>query len=143
MKLTEKISYIKGLMEGLGINDSSNEGKVLLAMRDLLEDLCDTVSDLDDDMDQVYEELDAMDEDMDDLEEAVYGDDEDDEDEEEDDDEQLYEIECPNCGTKSVVDEETMFTEEICCPNCGAAFDIEFTEGEEDEEDDAEEETEE
>ena len=130
MKLTENIAYIRGLMEGLNINESTNEGKVLLAMRDLLQDLCDAVSDLDDDMDQVYDELDAMDEDMDELEEIVYGDfddeDEDDEDDEYEDDETRYELTCPNCGTVSMVDEETLLTEEICCPNCGAAFDIEF-----------------
>ena len=78
MELKERAAYLKGLMEGLEIGDSK-EGKVLKAMYDLLEDLCDTVADMDDDLDQVYDELDAMDEDMDDLEEAVFGDDEDEE----------------------------------------------------------------
>ena len=84
MELKERAAYLKGLMEGLEIGDSK-EGKVLKAMYDLLEDLCDTVADMDDDLDQVYDELDAMDEDMDDLEEAVFGDDEDEDEEEEDD----------------------------------------------------------
>ena len=134
MQLSEKISYIKGLMEGLGIDDSNKEGKVLLAMSDLLEELCDAVQDMDDDLDQVYDELDAIDEDMDDLESVVYGDEDDDEEEDEDDDIMEYELTCPNCGTVSVVDEDTLFTEEVSCPKCGATFDLEFEESEEDEE---------
>lgn len=114
-KLKERAAYLKGLMEGLEIGDSK-EGKVLKAMYDLLEDLCDTVADMDDDLDQVYDELDAMDEDMDDLEEAVFGDDEDDE-EEDDEDEEVeaeYELTCPNCGAVTVVDEDTLLNEQVC-----------------------------
>ena len=131
MELKERAAYLKGLMEGLEIGDSK-EGKVLKAMYDLLEDLCDTVADMDDDLDQVYDELDAMDEDMDDLEEAVFGDDEVEDDEEEDDeDEEVeaeYELTCPNCGAVTVVDEDTLLNEQVCCGNCGAEFEIEFSE---------------
>lgn len=123
MELKERAAYLKGLMEGLEIGDSK-EGKVLKAMYDLLEDLCDTVADMDDDLDQVYDELDAMDEDMDDLEEAVFGDDEDEDDEEEAE----YELTCPNCGAVTVVDEDTLLNEQVCCGNCGAEFEIEFSE---------------
>ena len=132
MQLKEKAAYLKGLMEGLAIDDSTKEGKVLLAMQGLLAEICDAVSTLDDDLDQVYDELDAMDADMDELEEAVYGD----EYGEEDPDDEAgvrYELTCPNCGAVTVVDEDTLLSEEIACQNCGAAFDIEF--GESDEED--------
>lgn len=134
MKLNEQAAYLKGLMEGLEIDEQKKEGKVLKAMYDLLAELCDAVTDLDDDMDQVFDELDAMDEDMDDLEEYVYGDDFDEEDEEEDEDgdeleaEVEYELTCPNCGAVTVVDEDTLFNQKINCPNCGAEFDIEFEE---------------
>ena len=83
MDLVKKAAYLKGLMDGLKIDDSSDKGKVLLAMYDLLEDICDAVADIDDDVSQVYDELDAIDEDMDELEEAIFGD-EDEEDEDED-----------------------------------------------------------
>lgn len=132
MQLKEKAAYLKGLMEGLSIDDSTKEGKVLLAMQGLLAEICDAVSTLDDDLDQVYDELDAMDADMDELEEAVYGDEYGDEDDD-DEDGVRYELTCPNCGAVTVVDEDTLLSEEIACQNCGAAFDIEF--GESDEED--------
>lgn len=143
MELTKKAAYLKGLMDGLKIDDSTNEGRVLLAMRDLLGDICDAVNELDDDLDvvyddldQIYDELDAIDEDMDDLEDVVFDDDDDDEDDDEEDDEDededeedvQYELTCPNCGSVTVVDEDTLLNEQICCGNCGAEFEIEFEE---------------
>ena len=107
MELKEKCAYIKGLMEGLELDTTTKEGKVINAMMELLTELTSTVTALDDELDQVYDELDAIDEDMDDLEEAGYGD--------EDDDEEN--------GDEA---EEALMSEEIHCQNCGAAFDIEF-----------------
>ena len=128
MGITEKCAYIKGLMEGLELDTTSKEGKVLAAIVDLLEEVCDEVKSLDDNMDQIYDELDAMDEDMDDLEAAVYGDDEEEDEEGDEEGEAEYELTCPKYGAVTVVDEATLLdeTSEISCQNCGAAFDIEF-----------------
>ena len=38
MKITEKVSYIKGLAEGLSLDEKTAEGKVLSAIIDALED---------------------------------------------------------------------------------------------------------
>ena len=85
--LTEKLSYIQGLCEGLALDDTTKEGKVLLAIVDLLDDLTDTVYQLDNDVDQIFDELDAIDEDLTDVEDALLYDDEDEDwDDEEDDD---------------------------------------------------------
>ena len=117
MKLTDQPAYLKGLMQGLELDEQKNEGKVLKAMYDLLAELCDAVTALDDDMDQVFDELDAMDEDMDDLEEYVYGDEVDEEDEEEDEGgdeleaEEEYELTGPNCGQVTGVDEDTLINQ--------------------------------
>lgn len=128
MELKEKCAYIKGLMDGLELDGSTKEGKVLNAMMELLTELTSTVAALDDEMDQVYDELDAIDEDMDELETYVYGEEEDEVDEDDEDEDEVccYELTCPNCGEVTVVDEETLMSEEISCASCGAAFDIEF-----------------
>lgn len=129
MELNERAAYLKGLMDGLEIDENKKEGKVLKAMYELLAQLCDTVTDLDADLDQAYDELDAMDEDMDELEEYVYGEDlEEDEEDEDEDTETEYELTCPNCGAVTVVDEDTLLNEQVSCGNCGAEFEIEFTE---------------
>ena len=80
MSLTEKLAYIQGLCEGLALDDATKEGKVLLAIVDLLDDLTDTVSQLDSDVDQIFDEIDAIDEDLTDVEDALLYDDEDEED---------------------------------------------------------------
>ena len=82
MSLTEKLAYIQGLCEGLALDDTTKEGKVLLAIVDLLDDLTDTVSQLDSDVDQIFDEIDAIDEDLTDVEDALLYDDEDEEDDE-------------------------------------------------------------
>lgn len=43
MELSKRIAYLKGLMEGLGISDSSPEGKVLLCMSDILGQMADEI----------------------------------------------------------------------------------------------------
>ena len=44
MNITEKVSYIKGLAEGLNLDESSKEGKVLLAIIDALDDIAHQVT---------------------------------------------------------------------------------------------------
>ena len=37
MTVSEKVAYLKGLADGLGVKDSTNEGKLMLAVIDVLE----------------------------------------------------------------------------------------------------------
>ena len=56
MNLTEKISYIKGLCEGLSLDESKPEVKVLNAIIDLLDDIAYDVQD----MEELYDDLSAQ-----------------------------------------------------------------------------------
>ncbi len=141
MTVTEKVAYLKGLVEGLGLDEDKSETKVIKAMMDILDDLALTVADLSDDVDIMAEQLDAVDEDLGELEEFVY----DDEDEcdccDYDDcdccDDDLYEVECPACHESVYVDESILEDGSIECPNCGEKleFEIEFDDDEEEAED--------
>ncbi|MBQ5312708.1 MAG: hypothetical protein J6K30_01490 [Oscillospiraceae bacterium] len=146
MTLTEKLAYIKGLAEGLGVDETTKEGKVLLALVDLMDDVTTAVSELESDMDQAYEELDAIDEDLTDIEDFLWEDEDEDDcdccdcdcddDDEcdccdcEDDDELfdggIYEITCPKCGEIVCMDEDMLFSPDCGCPNCGTSFEIDF-----------------
>lgn len=152
MELTDRAAYLKGLMDGLGIDDSTKEGKVLLAMSELVSDLTAAVVTLDEDLSIAYEQIDDLDEQVAELDEELEEledlladliDDEDDEGDEEDDEDEddedgyEYELTCPQCGAVNYVDEETLLSEEIYCGNCKAPFAIEIVE--EDEAEDAEE----
>ena len=83
MNLTEKAAYIKGLVEGLNLDESTKEGKVIKAIVDLLDDITLSVSDLEDSVAEIGEQVDAIDEDLEELEDDYYSFDEDDEDEDE------------------------------------------------------------
>ena len=132
MTVTEKVAYLKGLVEGLDFDDDKKETKVINAVLDVLEDLALAVSDLDDEMVVVTEQLDAVDEDLADLEEIFY--------EECDDcdcdcddcdcdcDEDMYEVECPNCGELIYFDEEIICEGKADCPACGEVLEFETEE---------------
>jgi len=110
--LYEKVSYLKGLSEGLAIDETSKEGKLLVQIIDALDDFAVAINDLDEELGEIVEFVDAIDADLDDLEEDVYGDLE---------DEDFDEIECPYCGEPLYVDEDDFNDEgdlEVTCPNC-------------------------
>ena len=122
MTVTEKVAYLKGLVEGLDFDKDDKETKVINAVLDVLEDLALTVSDLDDEMELVTEQLDAVDEELADLEEIFYDEAEDCDCDCGDDD--MYEVECPNCGEVIYFDEDIILEGEAECPNCGETLEF-------------------
>lgn len=127
--LGEKVAYLKGLAEGLKIDQEKDEGKLLLAMIDVIDKITDSISETQSDVEDLSDLVDEIDEDLSLVEEDIYGEDEDEEcscgDDEEDVD--FYEVECPNCKEKIYLDEEMIENDdEIICPNCKERIEIEF-----------------
>ena len=127
MGISEKVAYLKGLMEGMNLNADSNEGKLFLAIADVLdeialevEDLTDEVMDLGDVEDIVYD-----DEDEDDYE---------DEEDDEDDEEECYATTCPECEEEIFFDDSVLEDGKVECPNCGATLEFDPADLVEDEE---------
>ena len=129
MDICEKISYIKGLAEGLELDETTKEGKILAAVIDLLGDITEEICDIEDACDDMSEQLDAVDEDLSTVEDIIY-DDGDDECccgcDDECDDEDLYEVECPACNDIIYLDEDMLEDEGIDCPNCGTHLEFDF-----------------
>ncbi|MFO7160430.1 MAG: zinc ribbon domain-containing protein [[Clostridium] cellulosi] len=123
MTVTEKVAYLKGLVEGLGVDESSKEGRIIKAIVEVLDDMALSVSDIEDGLSELSEQVDAIDEDLEDLEKDFYGDDDDDD----DDDTDYYEVTCPKCGEKVYLDEELLSDGEISCPNCGEKLEFDFS----------------
>ena len=124
MTVTEKVAYLKGLVEGLDLGKDDKEKKVINAVLDVLEDLALAVSDLDDEMELVTEQLDAVDEDLADLEEVFYEELDDCDCDCDDCDDEMYEVECPNCGEMIYFDEEIILDGEAECPACGEVLEF-------------------
>ena len=154
MTPSEKVAYIKGLMEGMELDTAKGEGKILASVLDVLEDLALGQEDLQDSIDELNEGLDAVSDDLELVEDMVYGDEDEYDDEDEDDeccchhhhhhhgdgDEECeYEVECPACGAQLVLSEEDLDQGVVDCPECGETLELELTEEEDDDDDDDEE----
>ena len=120
----EKVSYLRGLCDGLGINDEVQR-KMYAAIIDTLDAVADTldeneatIAELDECVSDIYDALD-------DVEDELYGDEdtEDDDDEDDDDDEfdedDFIEVKCPHCGEIIYFDQEMLSSrDELICPSC-------------------------
>ena len=129
MGLSKKVAYLKGLMEGLKIDDSTNEGKILTIMADILDEMSATVEDIAEEVDETVELVDTLDEDLGEIEDLIYGDDD-------DDDDAMYECVCPNCGDTIMLGENIIADGSIDCPNCGESLEFDFSEIEDEDNED-------
>ncbi len=142
MTVTEKVAYIQGMFDGMGLDKSeSKEAKILAEVLDVLKEVGEELEDLDETLDDFGEELDAVSDDLSDLEDTVYGDDGD-EDEcgcgcghDHDEEDDLIEASCPNCGEDLYIDQSILEAGEIDCPACGQKFALSIEDDEDDEED--------
>lgn len=71
--LMQKVSYLKGLADGLGVEDTSKEGKLLLHIVDTLEEFADVLDETIENQMELEEYVDFIDEDLADLEDDIYG----------------------------------------------------------------------
>ena len=129
MNLTEKAAYIKGLIEGINLDNSKEETKILKAIVDLLEDVSLSIKDIDNVLEEHNAVIDELDENLADVEDIVYGCDCNDS-----DcgccgcDSGIYKVSCPNCEQVIELNED-MFEKgenEILCPNCGEKLEFSF-----------------
>ena len=131
MTISEKVAYIQGLYDGLGLDgEKSGEARILAELLDVMKEVGQRLDGVDTILDSFDEELDALGDSVADLEDAVF-DDEDEEDEfsfdsDGDLDEDFFEIPCPTCGEDLVVDDETLAAGVVDCPACGGKFALSF-----------------
>ncbi|MBR4890639.1 MAG: hypothetical protein IKU15_05060 [Clostridia bacterium] len=132
--LSEQVSYLKGLAEGMKIDDSKNEGKLLMKIIDVLDEMAMSFEELDEEVLDNTERLDDVEDCLDDICEDLYDDECDcgcdcdcDCDCDDDfDDMDFYEVECPSCNEKVYFDEDMINDESLICPNCNEKIEIEF-----------------
>ena len=137
MTISEKAAYLKGLMDGLELDQEKAEGKMIAAIVELLGDVTKRVADIEettiaisDELDEIEEDLDAIEDYILDEEDEDYDDYEDDFDDEYDEDDfedegfdfgdeesTIYEVKCA-CGNIIDFDEETLEEGSIECPEC-------------------------
>jgi sarcosine oxidase delta subunit len=126
-KIKEKVAYLQGLTHGLNVDDHSAEGKLLVNIIDVLDDIAEEFQHINLVQEDLENYVESIDEDLNELEEEIY--------EAEDDlDDDYVEVNCPHCHEDvtfeaNVLGEEDMV--EVTCPYCGnVVYDntAEFTE---------------
>ena len=127
MEILEKVAYMKGLAEGLGLDTKSKEGKLLKVIMDILDDIALELQDIHAEQGELEEGLDAVSDDLADVETYLYEQDS----EDDEDDGEVYQTTCPNCQEDVFFDEDILADGSIQCPNCGEKleFDLEEPDG--------------
>ncbi len=133
MTSAEKVAYLKGLMEGMELNQESGEGKLFAIIAEILGEMAEDIEDIESDLYDLSEDVDAISDDLSDVEDMVCGENEDEDDlEDEDDGEpQFFEVTCPACEKTITVDEDVIELGSIQCPNCGEMMEFDFDGGDE------------
>ena len=131
MGISEKVSYLKGLMEGMNLSADSNEGKLIRAIVDVLDEIALEVEDLTDEVMELGDGLDVSSDDLGDVEDIIYDEDDDDyeelDEDEDDEEEECYATTCPECEEEIFFDDSVLEDGEIICPNCGAKLEFDLS----------------
>ena len=80
MGITENAAYLKGLAEGLKVDDSTGEGKLIVKMLDLISEMAEKIEVLESANEELYTYMEGMAEDLVNMENDFYDDGESDED---------------------------------------------------------------
>ena len=130
MSNLEKVSYIRGLAEGLELDGSKKEVKVLNAVIDLLDDMAKSMARTEEALNETRDQLDEVDEDLGLLEDDFYGDEALDDEDDDDEEECYYQVTCPNCNETICLSEDIICDGQIECPNCGKLLEFDLDDDE-------------
>ncbi|MDD3853219.1 MAG: AraC family transcriptional regulator [Syntrophomonadaceae bacterium] len=111
-RISEQISYLSGLCEGLNITEDTPQGKVLLAIIDVLDTLNDEISQVDFDLVECQNQLEEMDDQLCYMDKLINDNGTSDE---------IIEFECSKCGEELYFNADILEDEdsiEIICPTC-------------------------
>ena len=128
MTISEKVAYLKGLAEGLGLDKDNKQDKLLAAVIDVLDAVALNLEEIEENALDLGDEIDAISDDLAEVESVVYGEFDEDEYDDECCDEDDYEGECCGghhhdeahsccCGGDHGDHSEHVFYE-VTCPAC-------------------------
>ncbi|HPT70209.1 MAG TPA: AraC family transcriptional regulator [Syntrophomonas sp.] len=107
--MSEKVSYLQGLTEGMNITESSPQGKIISGMLNVMNEMADELNLMQQDFAEIKEYIESIDDDLFELEETVL------------DEEEFTQIKCRGCGEKLLIEKDILDDEdhiEVICPSC-------------------------
>lgn len=111
--IKERVAYLQGLTQGLNVNERSAEGKLLINIIDVLDDMAEEFNNIQMVQEDLETYVESMDDDLTDLEEEVY---------EDIASEELVEVQCPSCHETVSFESSLLESDddlEVSCPHCG------------------------
>lgn len=124
--ISEKVAYLDGLADGLGIDKEDKYGKLLRGIVDALGAIAEEMEEQNEALDDLSECVDDLYDEIDQLDECLFEELDDEYDEEDD----FLEIVCPTCGEIIYFDEEMIDSEDgLICPCCNEPVEISFCDG--------------
>ncbi|MBQ7137959.1 MAG: hypothetical protein IJO39_03085 [Clostridia bacterium] len=124
-KLTDRISYLKGMAAGMKLNMDKDSNKLMLEMLTVMGEMAEEMAAMTEAHNDLNEYVESIDDDLANLEENLFGEDdledvdEDAEDDEEDMDDDLIVYACPHCGHEIEFHANDVdFDEDYLCPEC-------------------------
>ena len=128
MSMMEKAMYLKGLCDGVDLDKTTKEGKLIAALLDMVTEMAAEMDDMQAEICEVKDYCEELDEDLGTVEEVLLDIDEDDEDYEDEDFDEDFECDgnCAGCDFDCGFDEDDLFDDEdedeyfeVVCPACG------------------------
>ena len=116
MDYSEKVAYIKGLAEDIGLKAENPLDKLTLGIIDALSDMAEIVKDLENATDSLEVDVEDISEHLNAL--SGFADDDDD-----------YEAKCPSCGNIISIDPESIEEGFFVCPECGEHLEFDLSSG--------------
>lgn len=128
MKLGEKSAYLQGLAQGLNLDQTKPEGKLIGELLTLVSDMSGAIEALEQECVRLQDYIEEIDADLGDVEELLFDEDMDMDDEFDEnygcdgccgcDDTEQRMLMCANCG-ETICYDETLDPETLICPACG------------------------
>ena len=127
-KLTDRISYLKGMAAGMKLNMDKDANKLMLEMLTAMGEMAEEMAAMTEAHNDLNEYVESIDDDLAELEETLFGDEElegdeesdgEEDEEEELDDDDLIVYACPHCGHEIEFHANDVdFDEDYLCPEC-------------------------
>ncbi|MCL2013644.1 MAG: TFIIB-type zinc ribbon-containing protein [Oscillospiraceae bacterium] len=122
MIIKEKAAYLQGLLDGMKIDENSDQGKIFRAIADMINVVGDEVEEMQLQLDDLYDAVNDLEDEVEELQD------------DQDDDYYDYQLTCPNCGEDISAEDDD--AEDMACPGCGAILEFGFDDDDDDFEDD-------
>ena len=127
-KLTDRISFLKGMAAGMKLNMDKDSNKLMLEMLTVMGEMAEEMAAMTEAHNDLNEYVESIDDDLADLEETLFGEEdgeidaelaEGDEDEDEIGEDDLIVYACPHCGHEIEFSANDVdFDEDFLCPAC-------------------------